>query len=105
MKPNISTIFDTKPEQWGLRGHPYLWEDLATYFSEIPMPPTLDAFESEFGKAYQKITGKSIDKDDYIYIAGYSHGGMSSGMIDPNFWKKELIPLLLERYKALIETE
>jgi hypothetical protein len=31
-------------------------------------------------------------------IERYAHGGMSSGMISVEFWRKEILPLLKTRY-------
>lgn len=30
---SIVCIFEEKPEQWGLRGDPYLWEDMKKEFT------------------------------------------------------------------------
>jgi len=32
---------------------------------------------------FEKYTGNKIDTKEFIYVPEYSHGGMSSGSIDP----------------------
>jgi hypothetical protein len=35
MRKSVSIIFQEPPSQWGLRGDPYLWNELETYFSNV----------------------------------------------------------------------
>lgn len=32
MAKDLSLIFERKPEQWGLRGDPYLWDEMRDLF-------------------------------------------------------------------------
>ena len=93
----VSKIFEVRPEQWGLRGDPYLWDDMEEFFSRYTIPFLEERFVEEFLSTYEMFTGKPLDNQDNIYIAEYSHGGMSSGRIDPSFWKEKALPLLLKR--------
>lgn len=34
----VSCIMDPTPEQWGLLGDPFFWEELRQHFDKIPMP-------------------------------------------------------------------
>lgn len=97
----VSEIFKARPERWGLRGEPYLWDDMEVYFAGYVIPFSEDRFIEEFEAMFKKLTGISLDSPDYVHIDEYSHGGMSSGMIDSSYWKLELLPLLLERLRKI----
>ncbi len=99
---DISKIFIKKPEQWGLRGDPYLWDDLSQYFSNINSELTPEEFVCEFQKAYELYTGQNLACMEYIHIPKYSHGGMSSGTVCPEFWNNKALPLLTERFTEFI---
>lgn len=99
----LSSIFDNKPSQWGLRGDPYLWEELSTQFRNIDIPSTEEDFLAIFKEKYMELTKVSLDEDRNIYIERFSRGGMSSGMVSYEFWRERALPLLLERYRLLKE--
>lgn len=101
MKVNVGAIFHKKPMQWGLRGDPYLWEDLEKYFSSIAIPYPEDDFVEEICKVFHQLTGHKMESKGTVRVSGYSHGGMSSGMICQEFWMNEAIPLLVERLHEL----
>lgn len=101
----LSSIFDEKPSGWGLRGDPYLWEELKKEFKEVVLPKTEEEFLSLLREKYKSITNVSLDEDKHIYIERFSNGGMSSGQISPAFWREDALPLLLERYRKLILTK
>ena len=101
MKSRLKVIFEEKPKQWGLRGDPYLWDDLLENFLIYPVSIDELEFIEVFNSAFIKLTGGSIDKVDYIYVPNYDHGGMSSGMISPEFWKEVALPMLLDRLRDL----
>ena len=98
MNFNIEKIFEKCPEQWGLRGDPYLWDDLKTHLLETTTSFSEESFRSEIYSMFEKFTGRKIDSKEYIHVEKYRHGGMSSGMIDPEFWLNTAIPLLVERF-------
>lgn len=98
MKPTISLIFDPKPEKWGLRGDPYLWDDLQKVFTTIPLPCSKTLFIHHFEKFFQELTNHPFKADtDFFQVDKYAHGGMSTGGISVNFWKKQALPLLITR--------
>ena len=94
-------LFQLNPNQWGLRGDPFLWEDLKNYFLDKELPKTKVALESLIRQTFKEFVSEDIDSGKMVYIEKYSQGGMSSGKIDCNFWLKKLLPLFLERYSQV----
>jgi hypothetical protein len=95
---SISKLFNKEPIQWGLRGDPYLWRDMKQRFKDIRCPDSIEKFIEIIETTFQDLTGYPISHQDFIGIEKYSHGGMSSGCVDPKFWREKAIPLLKKRY-------
>jgi hypothetical protein len=95
---NISEIFEEEPIQWGLRGDPWLWRELRFKFESVPMPETSVALKELIEIEYELCTGHSISYKKNFGIKRFNHGGMSGGGINPDFWIKKGIPLLVSRH-------
>jgi len=50
--------------------------------------------------AFLTITAHPIHTCDIFYVERYAHGGMSSGRVDPDFWRQIGIPFLLSRFST-----
>lgn len=100
--PNLADLFEQQPGQWGLRGDPYLWRDMQARLAEHPYPPTEAAFMRLLEQIYQQLTGVPLTNREPLFIERYSHGGMSSGYISPQFWSDIAFPLLRSRFLDLI---
>ncbi|MBQ8198996.1 MAG: hypothetical protein IJZ76_06185 [Lachnospiraceae bacterium] len=96
----VSAIFEEEPKQWGLRGDPYLWEDLKKEFSTVPITISLEDFVKEFKEVFEKYTGNPLTSDCHIFLSEYANSGMSSGQICGEFWMDKALPLLVERLKG-----
>ena len=96
----ISKIFEDEPEQWGLRGDPYLWRELKDRLNSVEMPETPDQLRSIIEKEYEEATGHSISHKEHFRVERFMHGGMSSGGISPEFWVSNAIPMLVKRHAA-----
>ena len=95
----IAILFKSPPEAWwGLRGDPFLWKDMARVFRQVPLPESDDLLMKMLAGAYLALTGHSIEEMDKFFVKRYAHGGMSSGYIDPEFWRNQGMPLLRERF-------
>ncbi|MGM0877343.1 MAG: hypothetical protein ACQEWV_22065 [Bacillota bacterium] len=102
MKPSVSMIFEQKPDQWGLRGDPYLWDDLQNVFTTIPLLCSKSRFIQHFKKYFQELTNHPFKTDtDFFGVEKYAHGGMSSGGISIAFWEKKALPLLINRLQKV----
>lgn len=95
----VSMIFEEKPKQWGLRGDPYLWEEMRKEFATVPITISLEEFVKEFKDVFEKLTGTPLTRGAHIFLSKYAHGGMSSGQICGDFWIDKALPLLVERLK------
>jgi hypothetical protein len=100
MSTSISTLFSPEPDQWGLRGDPYLWREMASNFQSIPIPESLPLLSVALEQAFFKLTGHPASYYGHIHLTRHAHGGMSSGSISTAFWRENGIPLVLSRFKA-----
>ena len=95
----LSQIFQNEPISWGLRGDPYLWQELKAALGDQPYPETETDLYILIHQTYEQLTGHSIREKEQFFVERYAHGGMSSGYVSPPFWIETGIPLLLERYR------
>jgi hypothetical protein len=100
MKNSISTLFAPEPIQWGLRGDPYLWREMAEHLQDVRLPDSLAELSSVLEEAFFKLTGYPVSYARHIRVDRHAHGGMSSGGIATEFWREKGLPLLLSRFKA-----
>lgn len=101
MGRDLSFIFEKKPMRWGLRGDPYLWDEM----QESCIGKSLDIDEYEIGKFvcdyFKKVTGKELTYNEEVYVERLAHGGMSSGFVSGAFWITKGIPLLIENLRKI----
>ena len=97
-KKTIAELFKKRPWQWGLRGDPYLWDEMQAHFKETLLPSTVNELCVAIEGAFKTLTKHSVSTPEIFYVERFSHGGMSSGLISPEFWRDEAIPLLLARF-------
>lgn len=96
----MSDIFNTKPNQWGLRGDPELWEKLRLKFNNSEIPKSSNEFNIFLDAEFDSIikSGKKTS-DNIIWFEEFTQNGMSGGSVDLNWWKNTGLPLLKERFK------
>lgn len=95
----IAELFEREPSRWGGRGDPYLWQEMAGQLADAPWPASAAALERLLGETFERLSGHPLEYDALIYLARHAHGGMSSGMVSPEFWRETAIPELLDRYR------
>ena len=95
----IGDLFEEEPIQWGLRGDRYLWRDFREHFKDSPLPANGEFFLNLINEAFETLTGHKIEEKKPFGLKKYAHGGMSSGMISPEFWQGPGLTLLMERYE------
>ena len=93
-------LFCPEPEQWGLRGDPNLWREMAFRLATTPLPHAPDEVSDVLTSVFHEITGHSLSHADDFYCAQFDSGGMSGGMISVAFWRDSGIPMLLNRFIA-----
>ena len=67
--------------------------------NEEAYPATETDFWILLEETFKELTGKSLKEKESIYIEKYSHGGTSSRLVSPEFWRETGIPELLRRYR------
>lgn len=96
----VGDLFRQEPEQWGLRGDPYVWQALAMHLKDMPLPEELSEFERRLKDAFRTIVGIDLDDDsapEAVFREEFAHGGMSSGQVSVPTWRDRLVPLLVRR--------
>jgi O-acetyl-ADP-ribose deacetylase (regulator of RNase III) len=98
----IGALFDRAVMQWGLRGDPYLWRELRARFARTPLPPDWFTLRSLIVTAAEEIVGTPIGQyDPPVHVAHFDPGhGMSAGTVDPSWWARTGLPILIDRYTA-----
>ena len=97
----VSELFEDRPNGWGLRGDPYLWQELKERLSNTDMPASPKQLQAMIEQEYENATGYSIEHRHHFQIERFMHGGMSSGYISTEFWRNRAIPLLVSRHGQL----
>ena len=94
----VSEIFEEEPTHWGFRGDPFLWCELKERFKNIEMPKTPEQLKALIEKEYEVSTGYPITHQKHFGLERFRSHGMSSGVINPEFWVTDGIPLLVSRH-------
>ena len=98
---SIKSLFGQNPRSWGLRGDPHLWDEMKSHFEGVPLPASTQELTALVEEAFLSLTDHSLSEVDAFFIERFSHGGMSSGYISPQFWNETAVPLLCERFEKL----
>lgn len=96
-----SALFSTPPSQWGLRGDPFLWREMREYFRSLPVDVMYEGLQETIEKAFIELTGHDMAGEESFFIERFSHGGMSSGHIDPESWRTTIVDVLASRLEEL----
>ena len=95
----LSQLFAKRPRQWNLRGDPWLWEDLEQYVDAAKQPASADEFVAWLESEFERLIGVPISHSEIVFVKKYAHGGMSSGCVNPKFWRETLLPMLRQRFE------
>lgn len=90
-------VFAVDPGSWGLRGDPYLWEEMRVYFADEEIPSTQGEIFNKLSAAFERLTGASIHSREAVFMKRYEHGGMSSGHVSPEFWRTT-VPAVIKNF-------
>lgn len=95
----VASIFVSEPDQWGLRGDPFLWEYLKEQYQTVSLPYSPKVFREDIFRVFAELTGELPARGKQYYVASFAktHVGMSTGWLSGDFWIDTAIPLLLER--------
>ena len=94
----LRDLFEPEPDQWGLRGDPYLWQELKEQLGMAPAPDTEQELVALLGRTIKGLLGEPFTMDGQLYVERFAHGGMSSGRVSGEWWLVKGIPLLVARW-------
>ena len=104
-QPFVSDIFRERPEQWGLRGDPYFWDDLQTVFAFEDVSMTEEALSDKVHMFFKRKAQEELTENSTCYVEDYAHGGMSSGYLSGEWILNRCIPMLQERLRDMQAVE
>jgi molybdenum cofactor cytidylyltransferase len=94
----IAKLFEQEPTKWGLRGDPHLWREMRAHFEQTPLPDSTEELEALIKAAFESLTGYPISHPENFFIKRLDHGGMSGGVVDPKFWREQVMPMMRARF-------
>jgi molybdenum cofactor cytidylyltransferase len=92
-----SMLFDREPNQWGLRGDPFLWREMRHALEGHPMPQSVECLTRIIGDLYIELTGRPLSDPEPFRVPRLDRGGMSAGIVSPRFWQEQALPFLRQR--------
>ena len=93
-------LFHAEPDQWGLRGDPFLWSELHRAMRAHQVPSSSEALRELLESEIGALLGRPLDRVSIIHVERFAHGGMSSGQVCGEWWLETGIPLLLDRFRG-----
>ena len=98
----VSQLFKVPPIQWGLRGDPFLWEEMRIETETFVLPDNSEELSELLKKLFCKLTGQSVEHGKNIFVSRYREKsiGMSNGIVCSNFWIEKGFPLITQRYEV-----
>ncbi|WIE81348.1 hypothetical protein [Curtobacterium sp. MCSS17_016] len=99
----VAHLFLDEPQQWGLRGDPWLWRAMRDRLEDVPLPTDVTAMMALLEEAFAAETGVELaDAEAPVFVERFAHGGMSSGRVDPAWWRDTGFRRLLKRWTAAV---
>ncbi len=84
----LSDLFTQSPPHYSLRGDYHLWKEFIDYYSTSVIPKSKQDLIGSISDVFKELTNHNIEEMEYFYLERLAHGGMSSGMVNPVFWKE-----------------
>lgn len=98
----IGSLFQHWDKSWGLRGDPYLWDELRQLLLKEPLPASLTQLVALIEKSFEQLVGAPLSAPvDSIYVDRYNQGGISGGHVCLPFWRNEAIPEIQRKYLSI----
>ena len=105
MKKDLSVIFENEPKRWGLRGDPYLWEELKQECAGMSIPHDEELIIELICRKFESVSGVPLTYDARPYVEKYAHGGMSSGHLSGLFWIGKGMAKILQNYHEAVDDD
>lgn len=99
----VTDLFDPVPESWGLRGDLYLWIEMRSALNHVPIPDRPEALGAIISSLFLVLTGTKLSPEVDVTVTRFARGGMSSGMVNGEFWHDTFVPMIQKRAQWLKE--
>lgn len=93
----IAELMRDRPHSWGLRGDPFLWDEMERLLAGVAVPEDRSALHQLLKESFERLAGVPLASQDAQFVSRYAAGGLSSGEVSPCFWRTSAIPTLLTR--------
>ena len=105
MENRYTALFLPKPQQWGLRGDPFLWLELQRKCADFPPDMDVEAFDAKLDSVFEEILscGKKTVSEDSLCFESFPSSGLSGGLISLTWWRERGLFLIKDRYKAVCQ--
>ncbi|MER7333650.1 MULTISPECIES: macro domain-containing protein [unclassified Micromonospora] len=113
-KDTVGSLFEREPIQYSLRGDFYLWRELRARFADTPLPDDWFPLRTLILNTIEQVVGEPLtsrrsalwhDHAGAIYVPEFDPGhGMSAGAVHVPWWVHTGVPILLDRYAAVRES-
>lgn len=100
---NFGELFERRPERWGLRGDPRLWDALHERLRDRPLPVDEYLLRRALEIELAEIIGIELPVEvrsdaDLVTVERFRVGhGMSDGLVSMHWWRYTGIPILTDR--------
>ena len=106
---SIASIFATRPESWGYRGDPFLWDALGWQLStriaqNNPSSVVPINHEALLTDTFRSLIDDGDRQGDGLALSWLPSEGMSGGVIHLATWNDQLLPEISRRIRAIKET-
>lgn len=96
-------LMKTQPETcWQRNGDLYLWHALRDGIGYRAVPKDSTEIRALISGEFERFTGKSIDACGDVALSHYvTNNSDSDIVVNPEFWRETVIPLLIQRSEAI----
>ena len=101
----VGDLFEVEPTQWGYRGDPPLWKELRSKFSCTPLPKDSSELRIMLSHGFEDAVGESVEFCQSARVSRFHTHGMSSGIVNGQFWRDVGFPLIVSRFDDLPHLE
>ena len=88
----LSEMFQVQPPHWGLRGDPFLWEDMKKAFADTPFPYSAHELVMDIHRLFREKTGEELTNTARPFVEAYAHGEQ---------WLDELLVYLADNMRFI----
>jgi hypothetical protein len=103
LESNSTEFIFSPPPQYGLRGDPLLWKWIRVRFESNPTWSE-ESFQKMLLETFTLLTDQIPEKGKNYFIQQIDTGGMSGGMICSDFWIDIGFPLLMSRFRKVLNS-